>query len=498
MLLRKNLLLSLSLLGSGLFAQHAHRLPEGSPKTFFYATMDADHAEKLKFLHPQDVKIVQRTNNEAAVHLSNHAASDLHQFVLSHGPGFIQHPSKEQALEYVQRPQDRNLSVLNFNITEDEWVNQLINQVKEENIESLILAFESIHTRHHLSTTNNVGMDYIKNKWQEIIDASGRNDLKVEFFTHRNTPQKSVIFTIEGNEEASEFIIIGGHADSIVSASWSGNYELRSPGADDNASGIATITEALRVLVENGFKPKKTIQIMAFAAEEVGLVGSNEIATKYKNEGKNVKAYVQFDMTNYKGSTKDVYITTDSYNSNDLNLFLVELMEHYNSKADQNAFTYGYTVCNYGCSDHASWANRGFPSAFPFEASFHDSNPYIHSANDTYARSNNSSSHAAKFVKLALEFLVEAAKPSADLGLDNVIHPTSKIAVHQKSLHYQLDKKMLNNRVKILSPTGQTVYQASELKSDGSLDLSALTSGLYIAIFESSHGGKFTSKFLLK
>ena len=70
------------------------------------------------------------------------------------------------------------------------------------------------------------------------------------------------------------------------------------------------------------YKPAKTVEFMAFAAEEIGLVGSSEIAQDYALNGKNVVSFVQFDMTNYKGSSKDVYLTTDPYNSNDLNLFL--------------------------------------------------------------------------------------------------------------------------------------------------------------------------------
>ena len=43
---------------------------------------------------------------------------------------------------------------------------------------------------------------------------------------------------------------------------------------------------------------------MAYAAEEVGLRGSKEIAEDYKRRNINVLSYVQFDMTNYKGSYK--------------------------------------------------------------------------------------------------------------------------------------------------------------------------------------------------
>ena len=73
-------------------------------------------------------------------------------------------------------------------------------------------------------------------------------------------------------------------------------------------------------------KPKRTVQIMAYAAEEIGLYGSADIANNYSSIGKNVLAAVQFDMTNYNGSSFDIALNTDeAYTSNELNLFLIEL-----------------------------------------------------------------------------------------------------------------------------------------------------------------------------
>ncbi len=68
--------------------------------------------------------------------------------------------------------------------------------------------------------------------------------------------------------------------------------------------------------------------------------------------------------------------------------------------------THGNSQCGYACSDHASWYNEGFPASMPAEANFHDSNPLIHTANDTQF----DSSHAIKFAKLSVAFISELAK----------------------------------------------------------------------------------------
>ena len=141
----------------------------------------------------------------------------------------------------------------------------------------------------------------LKTKWETIISDYGRADASVRLYNHSSTNMPSVILTIEGADLPEEYVITGGHLDSTSSPI--GN----APGADDDASGIATITEAVRSLFEMGFVPKRTIEIMAYAAEEVGLVGSDEIAEDYSNNGINVVSYVQFDMTNYQGSANDIY-----------------------------------------------------------------------------------------------------------------------------------------------------------------------------------------------
>ena len=145
---------------------------------------------------------------------------------------------------------------------------------------------------------------------------SKRTDFSVALFPH-GWIQNSVIGTIRGVSAPDEIVVIGAHLDSI-------NQQNRenAPGADDDASGVAVVTETLRVLTEIGFKPRRTIQFIAYAAEEVGLRGSGEIADKYKSEGRNVIAALQMDMTGFKGSERDVYLIND-FVSPELNSFLL-------------------------------------------------------------------------------------------------------------------------------------------------------------------------------
>lgn len=149
-----------------------------------------------------------------------------------------------------------------------------------------------------------------------------RNDVVIEMIKHRGYNKPTIVLTIIEYEQPEEIVFLGDHADSISSG-----YEA--PGADDNASGIATMTETLRVLIANNIKPKKTLQFMAFAAEEVGLWGSMDVARSYRKSFKNVVGVLQLYMTLFKGTKeKDILLTTE-YTNKVQNDFLGKLIDEY-------------------------------------------------------------------------------------------------------------------------------------------------------------------------
>jgi len=71
----------------------------------------------------------------------------------------------------------------------------------------------------------------------------------------------------------------------------------RAPGADDDGTGSVNLIESFRALIAAGFSPSTPVEFHWYAAEEVGLLGSQAIATNYKNSGKVVKAFMELDMS---------------------------------------------------------------------------------------------------------------------------------------------------------------------------------------------------------
>jgi len=65
-----------------------------------------------------------------------------------------------------------------------------------------------------------------------------------------------VTLTIAGTDLADEKVVVGAHLDSILSFRMSDT--ARAPGADDDASGVASMTEALRALIASGYRLRRT------------------------------------------------------------------------------------------------------------------------------------------------------------------------------------------------------------------------------------------------
>lgn len=74
----------------------------------------------------------------------------------------------------------------------------------------------------------------------------------------------NVVAEIPGSDKAAEIVMLGGHLDSWHAAT----------GATDNATGVAMMMEAVRVIQASGLKPRRTIRIALWSAEEQGLLGS--------------------------------------------------------------------------------------------------------------------------------------------------------------------------------------------------------------------------------
>ena len=118
----------------------------------------------------------------------------------------------------------------------------------------------------------------------------GTNDVKLRLKTDMDYKLRTiwdVVARIDGNEEKDRWVVLGNHRDAWVF------------GAVDPNSGSSTMLEVGRgfgELLKQGWKPRRTIILCSWDAEEYGLIGSTEWAEEYADDlREKAVAYLNLD-----------------------------------------------------------------------------------------------------------------------------------------------------------------------------------------------------------
>ena len=120
----------------------------------------------------------------------------------------------------------------------------------------------------------------------------------------------NVIGELKGHTD--ELVLVTAHLDSTSRCSCPETYDpIRhvSPGADDDASGVAAvmrIANAFSTLFADR-KPQRTVRFVLFNAEEHGLHGSARYARHLADQQATVAAVFQMDMIGYNGSAPNTF-----------------------------------------------------------------------------------------------------------------------------------------------------------------------------------------------
>ncbi len=190
----------------------------------------------------------------------------------------------------------------------DPRIYEIISDVSAERIEADITSLAGFGTRHTLSDTisetRGIGAArrWIKSQF-DAISSECDNCLEVFYqkdFVEEGTGRRivkdvwvvNVVAIQRGKTNPNKFIIMSGDIDSRVSDP--NNYTSDSPGANDNASGMAGTLEAARVLSKYEFE--NSIIYVGLSGEEQGLFGGKGLAAYAKEQGWDIIGIMNNDM----------------------------------------------------------------------------------------------------------------------------------------------------------------------------------------------------------
>jgi Zn-dependent M28 family amino/carboxypeptidase len=200
----------------------------------------------------------------------------------------------------------------------------------------------------------------------------------------------NVVAVKTGTVTPNNVYVIGAHYDSAGT-----------PGADDNASGVAGVLEAAKVLSQYSFK--STIVFIAFDGEESGLNGSSQYVAAHA--GDNILGMLDLDMiAASRGAPTSTWVYSQPAHDAIRNT-LVDALATYGGIT-------GVEMDNpYGLSDHVPFENQGFQACMLIEADpFGNHN--IHTANDYVTNPGYIDyDYATRVTEAAVGWLASSAEP---------------------------------------------------------------------------------------
>ncbi|MBD3407434.1 MAG: M28 family peptidase [Candidatus Lokiarchaeota archaeon] len=328
----------------------------------------------------------------------------------------------------------------------NERAKEVYEAVSQRSYLGFVRNLSEIGPRPFGSDNNVKAKNYIIEKLNEV--SAGRIEVSVR------GPSESVIGKLSGTYGADgPSIVIGGHYDSVEGA----------PGANDDASGVATALELARVL--SAYSWPLDIYFCAWNAEEIGLVGSNEVAKIFRSEEISILVYINIDMILFPDNAAPQdekvilgYDSSVSYHYSKMWANLVRVMNH----------NYGNLVTTqmpsseisfWRRSDHFSFIGNGYRGILNvFESGI---------AKDTaYHRPTDTWDNPAYDYTLATE-----AVASMGSAIAFVVGGTHQQRIQEKHLGNIGMNSQKNMLVEITAPTNLTVSSSWDEFGSSSIEL---------------------------
>jgi hypothetical protein len=246
--------------------------------------------------------------------------------------------------------------------------------VMQAELETSIKGLEALGTRYTMGQGDERAKDYLVQR----IEAMGLT-AELDPFTVGNETANNIIVKHPGSVEPNVVYLFSAHYDSTSSSAMTS-----APGADDNATGVAAVLEAMRLLTKHQFK--YSVWFVFTAAEEQGSLGSKHIVGWLKTMGLDVRGAIAPDMIGYwpQGEQDQMDILGDTAST--------ALVDHMAQVATRLGVGFKKHINHQFCygDDHTNYQEAGIPAITPMDCvEAHnlptmEDTPHYHRTTDTF------------------------------------------------------------------------------------------------------------------
>lgn len=208
----------------------------------------------------------------------------------------------------------------------------------------------------------------------------------------------NVICRYNSTENTTATVLFSAHYDSRGSFG-----RTRAPGGDDDGSGTTSIINIAHAIARSGVQFKSNVELVLFAGEEQGLLGSRAYSRELKEADVNITVMVQADMLAYHKPGEEPQLGLPQYIGSPEVAQLVGNISGLYSPELKVGFT---AAC---CSDHQSFHVLGYPATQVFERAGPIADPMYHNSGDLSDREGYDLKQVRSIAKVQLATLLHVA-----------------------------------------------------------------------------------------
>ena len=285
---------------------------------------------------------------------------------------------------------------------ENPVIREMLNQVNRDSLEATIQHLQDYNNRIWNTDNAYAASDWIAGRMQALGLEVEQQPFYVNSWYGSGQAAPNVIGIQRGTLYPDTYVVCGSHFDSF---SWE-NFGGACPGADDNATGVASVLETARIMTQYEFE--YSIIYCAYGCEELGLYGSEAYASRCQQEGMDIIGYFNNDMNGYLYGDQ-IHIDCIYPNAVEpIGTYYMNVGEIYYPELPIRHVNF-----NQGDSDHTSFNNHGYMGIYPFE-DYENYSPYIHTANDVIGMSVTSFEMSQQYCQMNIACLAEIANPMGE------------------------------------------------------------------------------------